>query len=147
MILGLGKATIHIPRPVYDEIIQHAKDSYPEECCGFLVGKSMGDKKVWSVERGTNANTERARDRYVIDPREFLMTDKIARTQGLDILGFYHSHPDHPDRPSEFDREHGQPDYSYVIVAVDGGGKVSAKSWIFSKEDEPFREEKIKLTD
>lgn len=147
MILGFGKSTIFVPRNVYNEIIDHAKDSYPNECCGFLVGKAMKDKRVWQVERGTNLNTERANDRYVIDPKEFNLVDKIARTQGLDILGFYHSHPDHPDRPSEFDRQEGQPDYSYIIVSVKGGDEVSARSWIFDDEKEPFKEERIKVID
>lgn len=147
MILGFGKSTINLPKNVYEEIMDHAREAYPHECCGFLVGKAMGDKRVWQVERGTNLNTERANDRYVIDPKEFNLVDKVARTQGLDILGFYHSHPDHPDRPSEFDREEGQPGYSYIIISVKKGDTVSAKSWIFEKPDEPFKEERIKVLD
>ena len=147
MILGFGKSAIHVPKAVYDEIINHARDAYPDECCGFLIGKAIRDKRVWEVERGTNANTERSRDRYVIDPKEYNLVDKVARTQGLDILGFYHSHPDHPDRPSEFDRAEGHPGFSYIIVSVQGGKTVSARSWIFDKDDEPFREEKIKIVD
>lgn len=147
MILGVGKSTVLVPKTVYNEIIEHAKEAYPHECCGFLIGKDMRDKKVWSVERGTNLNTERANDRYVIDPQEFNFVDKIARTQGLDILGFYHSHPDHPDTPSEFDRENGQPGYSYIIVSVQNGTEFSMKSWIFNKMDEPFKKERLKVVD
>ena len=105
----------------------------------------MRERKVFYVERSTNINKDRARDRYIIDPREINLADKQARSQSLDIMGFYHSHPDHPDSPSEFDREMGQSGYSYVIVSVNGKGEVSVKSWIFKEEGEPFKEEGIKV--
>lgn len=144
MVFGLGKKSIlNIPQNILDQITDHAKEAYPHECCGFLIGKDMKGKRIWSTERGTNMNTERANDRYVINPQEFYFVDRCARTEGLDILGFYHSHPDHPDKPSEFDREYGQPGYSYIIVSVNKGTDVSVRSWIFNKDNEPFKEEKI----
>jgi proteasome lid subunit RPN8/RPN11 len=145
MLSFLKKGSVSIPRSVYDEIIAHATDSYPEECCGYLLGNTFKTKKVFYMERGTNKNTERARDRYIIDPMEMNMMDKQARVQALDIIGFYHSHPDHPDRPSEFDREMGQAGYSYLIVSVKDGKETSARSWIFEDENEPFREESVKI--
>lgn len=145
MLPFLKKGSIRIPKAVYEEIINHAKDSYPNECCGFLIGNTLGTKKVFNVERGTNTNTERARDRYILDPMEINLMDKQARVLGLDILGFYHSHPDHPDRPSEFDRKMGQAGYSYLIVSVKDGKETSARSWIFESDDEPFKEEAVKV--
>jgi proteasome lid subunit RPN8/RPN11 len=140
---------IHITRPVYNEILSHAKETYPDECCGVLVGEyggKYGSERTVIKAYGTeNINNERAQDRYEIDPSDLNRIDRSARGEGLDILGFYHSHPDHPDSPSIFDRERGQTDYSYLIIAVNGSGQISIKSWILKKEDEPFREEEIKL--
>jgi proteasome lid subunit RPN8/RPN11 len=140
------KISISIPQYVYDEIIDHAKGEYPNECCGVLVGTIFNkDKKVFSSHRATNVNPDRTKDRYLIDPKEINFIDRQARTETLDIIGFYHSHPDHPDRPSEYDRELGQPGYSYVIVSVKGGSDISAKSWAFEDDGEAFKEEKIKV--
>lgn len=146
-LFGMFKSTIIIPQGVYDQIIEHAKESYPNECCGVVIGATFKDKRVFEVQRAANSNTERARDRYIIDPAELNYIDKVARTQALDVLGFYHSHPDHPDKPSQTDREWGQPGYSYIIVSVKNGGKtVSARSWIFEDPSEEFKEEKIKIS-
>ncbi len=139
------KGRITVLRSVYDEIVSHAKDSYPNECCGVLIGNTLGSKKVLSSERATNINEERANDRYILDPKELNIIDKVARAASLDIIGFYHSHPDHTDRPSEFDRKEGQPGYSYMIVSVLEGTDVAVRCWRFSDEDEPFREEIISL--
>ncbi|MBI5888208.1 MAG: M67 family metallopeptidase [Deltaproteobacteria bacterium] len=140
------KSTVNVPKRVYDQIIGHAKEAYPHECCGVLVGNSMGDRKIFESHRANNINTERANDRYVIDPKEINIIDKVARSEGLDIMGFYHSHPDHPDRPSQFDRDMGQPQYSYIIVSVHKGTETSVKSWMFTEDKEPFKEEAIKIT-
>jgi proteasome lid subunit RPN8/RPN11 len=141
------KSKIKVVKTAYQQIIEHAKEAYPNECCGALVGHVMGGRKVFSAERMTNTNTDRAHDRYVIDPHEFNLIDKVSRSQGCEIIGFYHSHPDHPNRPSEEDRKSGQLDYSYIIVSVQGGTEVSAKCWIFNDEKAPFSEEKIELID
>ncbi len=147
-IFGIGsKPLITIPRSVYDEMLNHAKEAYPHECCGVVVGGCMKGKVVFESHRAKNINLERANDRYLIDPKELNFIDKISRTQGMDILGFYHSHPDHPDRPSETDREWGQVGYSYIIVSVKGGTEVSARSWIIEDDKAQFTEEKIKLKD
>lgn len=140
-----NKSVLHIQKPAYDEIIRHAEESYPNECCGILVGSGQKDKRVFSSERANNVNTERAKDRYIIDPNEIYAVDRQCRAQGLDIMGFYHSHPDHPDKPSDFDRERGQLGYSYLIVSVKSGHAASAKCWIFDEDNEPFKEEKLKI--
>jgi proteasome lid subunit RPN8/RPN11 len=140
------KGRITVPRRVYDEIVSHAKDSYPNECCGVLIGNTLGSKKVFSSERATNLNEERASDRYILDPKEINIIDKGARAANLDIIGFYHSHPDHTDRPSEFDRKEGQPGYSYMIVSVLEGTDVAVRCWMFNEEKEPFVEEIINLS-
>ncbi|MBI5809913.1 MAG: M67 family metallopeptidase [Deltaproteobacteria bacterium] len=138
------KGEIKIPKNIYDEMLAHAKDEYPNECCGVLVGNPDG-KIVFESHRVRNINTERTVDRYDIDPREVNLIDRGARSQSLDIIGFYHSHPDHPDRPSQYDRDMGQPEYSYVIISINKGVDISVKSWSFQKENEPFKEEILKV--
>ncbi|MBI5641913.1 MAG: M67 family metallopeptidase [Deltaproteobacteria bacterium] len=146
MLFGLGKDTIKVPKNILDQMIEHAKESYPNECCGILIGSTMKQRCVLYVHRAENTNKERAKDRYVIHPSEIFLMDKEARSQGAEIVGFYHSHPDHPDKPSATDRELGQAGYSYIILSVNKGTNVSVRSWTFHEEDAPFKEEKIKLT-
>ena len=115
-LFGFGKTSVHISRSVYEEILRHAKEAYPNECCGVLVGANYGgERKIFESHRANNINTDRAHDRYIIDPKEFNLIDKMARSCSMDVMGFYHSHPDHPDKPSETDREWGQTGYSYII--------------------------------
>ncbi|MBI5892233.1 MAG: M67 family metallopeptidase [Deltaproteobacteria bacterium] len=131
---------LHLSQKIYNEIISHAKKSYPCEGCGALVGK---DKKITKIYPLENINKERANDRYEINPKDLLRVEKEAKKDGFEVIGFFHSHPDHPDRPSDFDRQRAWPFYSYVIVAVQNGKDVSVKSWTFENEGEPFREEEI----
>ncbi|MBI5048282.1 MAG: M67 family metallopeptidase [Deltaproteobacteria bacterium] len=131
---------LYFPKNIYHEIIGHAKLAYPYECCGALIGKG---KKVVNCRLMENINKERANDRYEINPKELLQVEKEASLNGLEIIGFYHSHPDHPDRPSSFDRERAWPLYSYVIISVQNGKTASVKSWTFEDEKEAFREEEI----
>ena len=107
---------------------------------------TLGSRKVFNVERATNLNKERAADRYILDPKELNIIDKVARASSLEIIGFYHSHPDHTDRPSKYDREHGQAGYSYLIVSVMEGTDIAVRSWLFLEDDERFIEEKLVMT-
>lgn len=127
-----------------DDILSHAKEGYPHEVCGIILGKYDGDgKKAEEVRRAKNLNTERANDRYEIDPKDLLGAEREGRDKGYEVVGFYHSHPDHPDAPSEFDRERAWPCYSYIIVSVRGGEEVSFRSWLLNDETKSFDEEKI----
>ena len=99
-------------------IHEHAREAYPEECCGFLLGPAADDRRVARVRRATNVAPEDRVRRYVIDPRETLAVEKELAGSGLEILGFYHSHPNHPAVPSEFDRSHAWPWYAYVILST-----------------------------
>jgi len=145
MVLGFGKGGLHVVRSVYEEMLVHARETYPHECCGVLVGSVHKDTRVMVSHRVENTNTERAADRYTISPAELNIIDKQSRVEGMEILGFYHSHPDHPDRPSEYDREFAHPGYSYVIISVEKGEVASVKCWRVYDEDGPFKEEKIKF--
>lgn len=136
-----------------DVIARHGAAAYPEECCGVLIGRFTADGSdpatgTTAVEQLVSVDNERAdsrHNRYVITPETVLAAQKQARAAGLDIVGYYHSHPDHPARPSEFDREHAWPGISYLIVAVQQGNAEVARSWRLSDDRERFDEEAIEL--
>lgn len=115
---------------------------YPEETCGLLVGyQSKRLVQVWDLVQARNLNRERARDRYELDPRDFVATDAMARRQAMEIVGIWHSHPDHPARPSETDQAAAWAGWSYVIASVSREGMEDLRSWRLS--DEGFTEEVI----
>jgi proteasome lid subunit RPN8/RPN11 len=122
----------------------HGEASYPEECCGFLIGRAEGDST--SVERLLAVDNERQdsrHNRFLISPETILAAQKEARGLGLDIVGYYHSHPDHPARPSDFDREHAWPWVSYLIVSLQGRKVVDTRSWRLRDDRESYDEEVI----
>jgi proteasome lid subunit RPN8/RPN11 len=124
----------------------HGELAYPEECCGVLIGRDGRDGQPASVERVLAAENERVdsrHNRYVISPQSLLKAQRDARAAGLDVVGYYHSHPDHPARPSEFDREHAWPGTSYVIVSVRQGKAVDCRSWRLRDDRTAFEEETI----
>lgn len=125
-------------------IARHAGVAYPEECCGFLIGRANGGDVM--AERILSVGNEREdsrHNRYVISPETVLAAQKEARARGLDVVGYYHSHPDHPAVPSEFDREHAWPGVSYLIVSVEKGKVTAARSWRLTDDRTRFEEEAI----
>lgn len=142
----MEKGTIYLTKESYQEITAHARETYPNECCGVLIGKAFErDKRVLKVYKVDNKNVERLRDRYTIDPGDILRIEKDIRGKGLEMLGFYHSHPDHPPLPSRFDRERAWTSYSYVIIAVNGSGDIDVRSWQLIDEGGDFVEERIEV--
>ncbi len=133
---------VKIVKPTYDEIIKLAEAGYPEEVCGVLMGNNGC---ITKFKECRNQNLERARDRYELDPLSFKEADDWARLYGMEILGIYHSHPDHPSRPSMFDRERAWPDWVYIILSIHNGKYNDGRAWILYDYDSPFVEEKIEL--
>ncbi len=133
---------VKITTSTYDEIIKHAESGYPEEVCGVLIGENGS---IINLKECRNLNRERARDRYELDPISFKEADDWARLNGMEILGIYHSHPDHPPRPSSFDRERAWPDWIYIILSIHHGKYSDGRAWILNDYDSPFVEEKIEL--
>lgn len=113
------------------ELDRHAEATYPDECCGILLGRETGGERL--VEKLlpiANAWDEvERRRRFVIHARDLLNAEREGRLTGLDVLGFYHSHPDAPARPSEFDREHAWPWYTYLIAGVVTGRVETLTGW------------------
>lgn len=127
-----------------EAVFNHGKEGYPHEVCGIILGTCSGDtKKAVEIRKAGNLNTDRAHDRYEMDPKDLLAAEKEARELGIEVVGFYHTHPDHPDAPSEFDRQRAWPMYSYLIISVRDGKDVSIKSWQLNDETEKFEAEKI----
>jgi proteasome lid subunit RPN8/RPN11 len=127
-----------------ETIGRHAVRTYPEECCGFLLGETRdGATRVERVVPAANERQDSRHNRFVMSPETVLAAHKEARAAGLSVVGYYHSHPDHPAEPSEFDREHAWPGLSYLIVCVREGQVAGARSWRLRDDRERFDEEQL----
>ena len=127
-----------------DHIHDHAKEAYPEECSGVMVGMDVEEMKiVVDVWRAENTHADERRRRFLIDPKEYIAFDKRAGERDMDILGVYHSHPDHSAEPSDYDREHAWPGWSYVIASVSEDGIEDMRSWVLKDDRSGYDEEPI----
>lgn len=134
---------IAITGGLLEEIRAHGRDAYPEECCGALLGRKEGRAQVTRIERIENARgSERVR-RYEVSPQDYLRLERLAGENGLDLLGFYHSHPDHPAAPSAYDREHAFPFFHYLVCAVSAGQPGEITAWMLSEDRGEFEREPI----
>jgi proteasome lid subunit RPN8/RPN11 len=104
---------------VHAAIRQHGRETYPHECCGALVGR---DGVVSAIVALPNTTDEGPRRRFMVRPSDYQLAERRASELGVELLGFYHSHPDHPARPSQYDLDHAWPTFAYIIVAVAGDG-------------------------
>jgi proteasome lid subunit RPN8/RPN11 len=112
-------------------IRRHGEETYPHECCGALIGRGG---VVTHAEPLPNTTEEGPRRRFLVRPSDYRLAEQRASELGAELLGFYHSHPDHPARPSQFDLDHAWPTFAYVIVAVAAGRAGDMTVW-FLKED------------
>ncbi len=181
---------IELQRDDLKRIEEHGQEDYPDECCGILLGKDQGARKIvtgilplenaradpsltgeqseavallkqayqlfvrihpkddlirnWLQRADPAINS--ARNRFLIRPEDFVASEREARKRGVDILGFYHSHPDHPARPSEFDREHAWPWYTYLILRVEQGVPRETTGWLLTEDRAQFLPEEIAVT-
>jgi len=130
-------------------IEEEGAQTYPNECCGIMIGRDVSDgactrRIVERLEPMRNTwDAQEQRRRFAIDPLALMRAEKSAAAQGSLVVGFYHSHPDHPARPSEFDREHAWPFYSYVIVSIAQGKAVDMTSWILDDQTQTFGRQDI----
>lgn len=123
---------------------QHAEEYYPNECCGFFYGKDGEVREITLARRVTNAKDGDQRRRFQIDPKDYQEAEKYALENDLDLLGVYHSHPDHPAEPSEHDRKVAMPYFSYIIISVQDGKATSTRSWQLNEERQ-FEEENFEI--
>lgn len=128
------------------EMRRHGERDYPFECCGLMLGRfeTTGQKLLTETYPISNAREEEAkRNRFLIRPEELMRGEKYAREKGLDVVGFYHSHPDEPAVPSKYDLDHAWPTYSYIVVSVEKGQAVDLRSWEMEADRSRFNEEEI----
>ena len=135
-----AQVTLAIADAERARIARQAAAAYPEECCGVLIGSAGVVRDVLPAVNSSTADRQR---RFVIDAATYLAADAQARRIGADVLGFYHSHPDHPAAPSAFDLEHAWPNLSYVIVSVRHGVPGDVRSWRLRPDRAGFDEEQL----
>ena len=140
---------IRIDPVLLGELRRHGEETYPHESCGVLVGRRAGEVRLATgVVRCGNGRHDSPHNRYVIDPRELLRIEKAARARGEEIVGFYHSHPDHPARwsPTDLAEAHWL-GCSYVITRVAGGRAQDTNSFLLAgrgEEDKRFQDEELR---
>jgi proteasome lid subunit RPN8/RPN11 len=142
---------LRIPPTLYAALRQHGEETYPYECCGVLVGTMTdeGARIVTSIARAGNTRTDSPQNRYNIDPKELVRIQREGRERGEDIIGFYHSHPDHPAQWSQTDlAEAHWFGCSYVITSIEKGKAVLTNSFEltgFDEDDKKLVDEKIDI--
>jgi proteasome lid subunit RPN8/RPN11 len=134
---------IQVPKALLEEMRAHGQETYPDECVGALLGRKGEPSCVLAVERMENIRTEERKRRYEISPKDYLRVEELATEKSLALLGFYHSHPDHPAAPSAYDREHAFPFFHYLVCAVTGGTAADLTAWTLSEESGEFEREPI----
>ncbi len=137
--------TIQISSSLLHEIHKHGEAAYPDEGAGLLLGKQAGENKnVVRLLPLENARRSSERhNRYLLTAEDFLKAELAAAEMGLDILGVFHSHPDHPNRPSAFDLEWALPYLSYIITSVMQGKATESLSWVLNEDRSNFLSEKL----
>jgi proteasome lid subunit RPN8/RPN11 len=136
-----------IPKEILRGIHLNGQQYYPEEGAGLMLGKLEGDRKqVMSLLPIANAREDSARhNRYLLTPHQYLHGELEAARLGLDVVGVFHSHPDHPNQPSEFDREWAMPVFFYLITSIYAGKAVESRSWLLGEDRQSFYEEELEV--
>ena len=132
--------TLALTPAVNDAIRRHGAEIYPHECCGALIGR---DGLVTEAFALPNTTEEGPRRRFLVRPSDYREAERRASASGAELLGFYHSHPDHPARPSQYDLDHAWPFFSYVIVSVREGAPGDMTSWRLRDDRSAFDEEQL----
>ncbi|HET9909423.1 MAG TPA: M67 family metallopeptidase [Anaerolineales bacterium] len=141
--------TLNLTDELLARIHAHGEESYPEEGAGFLLGDDSGNSQraVTEIFPLINSRENEARhNRYLITPEDYLKAELAADKLGLSLIGVFHSHPDHPNQPSDYDREWAQPFFSYIITSVNGGKAVESRSWRLTEDRSKFEEEELKIS-
>lgn len=137
---------LDLPEDLLAKIHAHGEEAYPEEGAGFMLGSDGKRRVVSAIFPLSNAREDGARNnRYLFTPSDYMKAEMEAERLGLGLIGVFHSHPDHPNRPSEFDREWAQPYFSYVITSVRSGKALESRSWRLAEDRSEFEEEQIQV--
>ncbi len=133
----MSEHRLAVTSAVDQAIRRHGQDAYPHECCGALVGR---DDRVIDVVALPNTTEEGPRRRFLVRPSDYRLAEARAAELGGELLGFYHSHPDHPARPSQYDLEHAWPTFAYIIVSVAAGAAGDMTVWYLKDDRSSFEE-------
>ena len=139
---GMIDGVLRVAAEVAALIEEHGRDAYPNECCGALIGTG---NVVSSGYQLPNTTEEGPRRRFLVRPSDYRAAEKRATKLGQELLGFYHSHPDHPARPSQYDLDHAWPVFAYVIIAIANGEPKAMTSWRLREDRSMFDEEQISI--
>ena len=133
-----------VPNRLLEQMNAHVEKAYPEEGAGFLIGEGDEVKEILAL---SNSREDGARhNRFLFTPQDYLQAELQADRLGLSLIGVFHSHPDCPNVPSEYDREWAQPFFSYIITRVDNGKAVNSRSWKLLEDRSKYEEEEIRIT-
>jgi proteasome lid subunit RPN8/RPN11 len=145
------ETTLWISGHLAEKIRAHGAETYPHECCGALLGRDSelesqeAVREVLDLFPLVNRRDDSPRNRFSVTAEDVLEADRAAQAQKLEVVGWYHSHPDHPARPSQYDRDHAWPWYSYIIVSVQNGAAQDMTSWRLSDDRQEFSPEGIEI--
>jgi proteasome lid subunit RPN8/RPN11 len=132
-----------VPGRLIEQINAHVEKAYPEEGAGFLIGEADAVKEILALP---NSREDGARhNRFLFTPEDYLQAELKADELGLSLIGVFHSHPDSPNIPSEYDREWAQPFFSYIITRVDHGKAANSRSWRLLEDRSNYEEEEIEI--
>jgi proteasome lid subunit RPN8/RPN11 len=135
---------IRLSKKIVHEIEYHAEQMYPEECCGMMLGFSEnGSQSIEAIIGIDNSQDENRRRRFLITPAQYREAERLAKEWKMELLGFYHSHPDHPAAPSMFDTDHALPWFTYIIISVEKGKAAAMTAWLLNEEHNRFNERMI----
>ena len=138
---------LNISEDQFDQVTRILERAYPREGCGVLTGRVLDGRKIVLQIRAADNQRDDTQNRYLIDPEVIRDLEKELRLESQDILGFFHSHPDVEPVPSDYDRSHAWPWFSYLIVSVQGGQSEEARSWVLQEDRSGFDEERLVITD
>jgi proteasome lid subunit RPN8/RPN11 len=139
---------------IAERIRKHGAETYPHECCGALLGgdadaagqgEQTPPRDVLDLFPLVNRRDDSPRNRFSVTSEDVLAAEKAARALGIDVVGWYHSHPDHPAEPSQYDRDHAWPWYSYIIVSVANGQPQRMTSWRLNDDRASFTSEDLEI--
>jgi proteasome lid subunit RPN8/RPN11 len=137
-------APLQLGPGVADAVRAHGRETYPHECCGALLGSDGVATRAVPLP---NTTEEGPRRRFLVRPTDYMQAERAATAAGVTLLGFYHSHPDHPARPSQYDLDHAWPSFSYVIVSVVAGEAQDLRSWTLREDRSAFDEQALELAE
>ena len=136
--------TIVVSELIANQIRAHGAETYPHECCGALLGIDAENlREVRALHKLINRRDDSPRNRFSVTSQDVRDAEKAAQEKKLDVVGWYHSHPDHPAKPSEYDRDHAWPWYSYIIVSVASGQPQDMTSWRLLDDRSAFDQENL----